>query len=118
MTNSITVVIPGKPIPQERPYVTRYGAFDRPKSKAEKKRIGLLFSVAKAKSNYQTAAGKVRVDVIFSGCNPASDLDNLQKLVLDSLKGIAWKDDKQVYEIHAYKRPGEEEKTTIIVEEI
>lgn len=31
------------------------------------------------------------------------DLDNVQKLLFDALKGHAWNDDKQIVEIHAYR---------------
>jgi crossover junction endodeoxyribonuclease RusA len=34
----------------------------------------------------------------------AGDLDNVLKVVLDSLKGLLWLDDKQVVEIHAYRK--------------
>lgn len=36
--------------------------------------------------------------------NSASDLDNAMKGLLDSLSGVLWKDDRQVVELHAYKR--------------
>ena len=34
-----------------------------------------------------------------------ADVDNLAKLVLDSLNGTAWEDDRQVHSIHARKYP-------------
>lgn len=36
------------------------------------------------------------------------DLDNTLKAVFDSCKGIAWIDDKQVVEIHAYREDDKE----------
>lgn len=35
------------------------------------------------------------------------DCDNVAKLVLDALNGIAWTDDKQVFELHVVKHPRE-----------
>ena len=32
------------------------------------------------------------------------DIDNIAKIVLDALNGVAYKDDKQVVELHCYKR--------------
>lgn len=45
------------------------------------------------------------VSVIFRAYRPrkAGDLDNTVKIVLDSVKGFLWHDDKQVEEIHAYR---------------
>lgn len=48
-------------------------------------------------------AGAVAVTVRFYRPRKAGDLDNLQKVALDALNGIAWKDDKQIVEIHAYR---------------
>ncbi len=61
----------------------------------------------------------VRVDIRFVLPKPASvkrdlpcvkpDLDNLVKLVLDALNGVAWTDDSQVVELHTskvYGQPG------------
>lgn len=46
------------------------------------------------------------VMVTFTAYRPKKqgDLDNLIKIIQDSLKGSAWHDDKQVVEIHAYRR--------------
>lgn len=46
------------------------------------------------------------VSVSFTAYRPrrTGDLDNLQKGLFDSLKGFAWIDDKQIIEIHAYRR--------------
>lgn len=45
------------------------------------------------------------------------DLDNLVKLVLDGMNGIAWADDKQVYELTAVARYGLDPRTVVTVTE-
>lgn len=112
------VRIPGKPIPQERPFVTRHGTFDRPRSKAEKNRIGFLLAAAKIAQKWQIAEGPVSVELFFYGCNPAADIDNLQKLVMDAAKGILWVDDRQVVGIRACKYPSHKDKATEITVEV
>lgn len=37
-------------------------------------------------------------------CTKKPDCDNIAKSILDSLNGIAYKDDSQIYEIHVTKR--------------
>ena len=46
------------------------------------------------------------------------DIDNLVKIVLDGLNGVAFMDDKQVIELYAIKRYSIEPRTEIMVEEI
>lgn len=48
-------------------------------------------------------AGPVMVSVTVYRKRRAGDLDNYQKVLLDSLKGIAFEDDSQVVEIHALR---------------
>ena len=38
----------------------------------------------------------------------AGDLDNTMKLPLDAIKGFAYHDDKQIVELHAYRRDDKE----------
>lgn len=46
------------------------------------------------------------VSISFKAYRPRKigDLDNLSKIIFDSLKGSAFLDDKQIVEIHAYRR--------------
>lgn len=50
--------------------------------------------------------GPVGSRMDFMGAHPLSDLDNLAKLVLDALNGVAWEDDRQVCLLHARKISG------------
>ena len=45
--------------------------------------------------------GDVIVSIDLYRARKAGDLDNRIKVTLDALNGIAWRDDKQVAEIHA-----------------
>ncbi len=46
------------------------------------------------------------------------DLDNFVKLVSDSLNGVAYKDDKQIKEIHAYLWYDKNERTEVEIKKI
>ena len=46
------------------------------------------------------------------------DVDNLVKTVLDALNGLAYEDDKQICELHAYKTYNETPRTCVRVREI
>lgn len=59
-----------------------------------------------AKSQYHkpviTAPVAVTIRFYF-GTKRTRDLDNQNKLILDALSGIVYKDDKQIQELHLYK---------------
>lgn len=46
------------------------------------------------------------------------DSDNIAKAILDSLNGIAYKDDKQVLALHIYKKWGGIEKAVVTITEL
>lgn len=50
----------------------------------------------------------VAVKMVLYRPRRSGDLDNRLKVVLDSLNGIAYEDDKQVVEIHAYRHDDKE----------
>lgn len=60
--------------------------------------------LAKAAGVHTPLAGDVAVTVTVYRPERRGDLDNRLKVLLDSLKGIAFEDDDQVVEIHAYRR--------------
>src|SRR3990167_10194280 len=99
----ITFIVPGKPVPQERRVHIRGGwAYDPPKSRAAKKAVRLI-AISAHKGRSEPSDYSFIVEMIFCGPHWGADVDNLSKLILDSLKGIWWKDDHQVTEINARK---------------
>lgn len=113
----IEFFIPGRPIPQERPFVTRRGAFDRPRSKARKAEIAIYARKAAVEQKWKMTDKPFGIHMLFNGARSNADLDNLSKLVMDSLSGILWKDDRQVMRIWAEKTagPGEEPSTLVLI---
>ncbi len=51
----------------------------------------------------QPLKGNVAVTIHVYRPQKSGDLDNRLKVLFDALRGIAWLDDKQIVEIHAYR---------------
>jgi crossover junction endodeoxyribonuclease RusA len=75
---------------------------------------------------YREAAGvraapleaQVQIGMLFCvGTRRRKDLDNMIKLILDALNGLAWKDDSQVVSIVATKRFEKPARTEVFVGE-
>jgi Holliday junction resolvase RusA-like endonuclease len=117
--------VPGVPVAQGRPRITTIGghprAYDPAKSASYKNYIALAASIVM--THRKPAEGPLSVEMHIALPVPASwskkksaealqnvvcptvkpDIDNLIKIVLDSLNGIVWHDDKQVVSIYASK---------------
>lgn len=108
--------IPGDPVPQGRPRAYRMGdsvrMFDPPKSVAWKKIVAQVAILHHA----TVLDGALVMRLTFYLPAPKSincpectmhtkrpDLDNLVKSIKDGLNGICYKDDSQVYLLHAVK---------------
>ena len=112
-------IIPGKPVPQERPYVTRTFTRDRPRSKNAKAYVWAIAVAARTESGAGVSRRPFRVSLNFCNANPNADLDNLCKLVLDGMKGVFWEDDRQVTQLMAFKvKDAHYTRTDVIVEEL
>lgn len=60
----------------------------------------------------------MKVDFCFRGKRD-KDIDSILKLLLDTLNGIMYKDDKQIIDLHIRKhRDQEEDEIVVLVEEI
>lgn len=115
----IRLVVPGRPVPAVR--MTQRSKFTSNQAGrylAYKNQIGW---VAKAARVQQTAA-PVEVSAIVYLCGGhEGDVDNYGKAMLDSLNGIAWKDDRQVRKLTVEKRQAQsaaEERAEIEIKEI
>lgn len=57
-----------------------------------------------AREGFKPLKGELEVSIRFYFCTQRRrDLDNMNKLVLDALTGIAWKDDSQIARLHLYR---------------
>lgn len=104
---SLSFTIPGIPIPQERPFVTRHGTFDRKRSKDAKKVIAqyALYALCEAKSKTLGPECKSQISIIarFFGVRPNADIDNCYKLVSDAIQGVLFYNDSQIWHVHMHK---------------
>lgn len=127
----------GKPLGKARPRVTRKGFTYTPKKTVNyenlirwtfqskfpnhkpyegyiEAEIKAIFDVPKSYSK------KKKLELLDGNCNydHTPDLDNIAKIVLDSLNGIAYKDDSQVTVLKVIKEYGEQAKIIIKLKEI
>lgn len=141
MTREISFVVPGEPSGKGRPRFTRVGklgvqAYTPAGTRAKETRIGYLARAALG--GLGPITGAVAVRIAASCCPPASwsrrkralalaggmtptskpDIDNVAKLVLDGLNGVAFVDDSQIIDLTASKRYGTDAHVAVWVREI
>jgi Holliday junction resolvase RusA-like endonuclease len=124
--------IPGPPTPKGRPRLGRHGVYTPQKTK-DAEALCKWF----ARSNCNLMSGPLSMKIRFGMPIPKSyskkkraeisagrlhhmktpDLDNLAKLVLDALNGIAYDDDKQIIELTVSKFYAETPGTVIKIKE-
>jgi len=126
MPKTLKFTIPGEPIPKARPRVLKSGHTYTPSRTKEYEEVVKLYckdAISRTDCDPSAYDGllKVRISQFYKIPKNASkikrqqmvdgdikplkrpDIDNVTKAVLDSLNGIAYKDDSQVCELHAYK---------------
>lgn len=132
---TISFKVPGVPVPQSRPRFTKQGrAYDTKACKAYKRQIAIA---AKAAMGAQKPLqGAIKCIMIFYMPIPKSlsqkrrreligefvtkrtgDIDNLSKIIMDSVSGIVYVDDSQVAVIHASKVYDDEPMVVVEFEE-
>lgn len=133
----IKFVVLGKPVAKARPRMTRQGFAYTPQKTvnyeslikytfqsefpSHKPFLGLIeanitciFDIPKSYSKKKT---KELLET-HNNYNHKPDLDNIAKIILDSLNGIAYKDDSQVTILHINKEYGNQAKVIVELEEI
>lgn len=125
----IEFIVPGEPQGKQRPKFTTIGGFARaytPKKTAEyEKKVKALYNMTAKQSGsrkfeedepvkieitayYKIPASVVKKDKLRMLAHKLlplkkPDIDNVVKIILDALNGVAWADDKQVAVIIAQK---------------
>lgn len=111
----INLVIPGRPVPKQRPRFSRTGHIYTPrKTKDYEDFVGW-----KAKEVItEPLTGDIALHIrVYVNRNVFADIDNIAKAIMDGLNGIAYKDDKQVVCLTVQRLRGEE-KVEIELEEV
>ncbi len=113
MKGAITVTIPGRPVPKDRPRVVRGNTYTPAATVAAEHRIALLARAAGARPIECPVA--VRAEFVFKDGRARADIDNLAKLVLDALNGVAFKDDRQVVSLEATIYRGQKDLSVVTI---
>lgn len=116
ITPTVTIEIPGQPVPKQRPIVNRLGVAHTPqKTKVYEGR--LAWEARFAMGVLEPLQGDLRVQLaIRSVDNRRSDIDNIIKSLLDGCNQIVWDDDSQIIDLHAtLERNSRNPGATIIV---
>lgn len=129
------LIIKDKPVPKERPRVTKGGWTYTPlktkvyermiKRLASQKathttdqpvRIALVFNFEVPRSWTKEKKTRARLGLVRHKYRP--DLDNLVKSVTDALNGVIYYDDSQIVSVSAHKKYAEENSIEITVTEL
>lgn len=118
---NLTFTIPGEPTAQGRPRFSTHGgfvkAYDPETSRNYKAYVKLLASEAMQRIGLTLTELPLGVEIIASvgilkeqALNGLQlpikkpDVDNVAKIILDSISGIVYKDDKQIIKLTVYKK--------------
>ena len=94
-------------------FLSKYNIETEPSTKPFKAKITAIFEPAKSLSKKRR---QEELSKVFY--TKKADADNIAKIILDSLNGIAYKDDAQVSLLIVEKDYGEENKVLVELEEI
>lgn len=104
----IHFTIDGEPVSKARARFTGYGsksrAYTPAKTKTAEERVAWAFRQAGGEFEPD---GEITFGVeltFYNGTRQRRDIDNMIKLILDGLNGVAWVDDTQVVQVSARKR--------------
>lgn len=91
------------PVPKGRPRFTRHGGVYTPKTTVDfEKAIGDAWREQIGETLFSEP---ITLFVNVGVMNMKKDLDNLVKSISDGLNKVAWIDDQQIIELHAWKYP-------------
>ena len=130
----IEITIPGQPVAQGRPRVTRFGTFDPQKSKDYKAFVGycaldkkppvpldgpLTVRIDAYMGVPPSWSKKKREQAISGELKPTGrpDVSNIVKCVEDALTGIIWRDDAQIVCLSVLKRYSDNPRVEVVINE-
>ena len=114
MNDEVVIIVRGNPLPKQSfVYTSNGGGYTKKSIKEWQETVG--WKAQQEMINRQIFECPVEVNITFwRKDNVRTDVDNLSKNVLDSLKGIVFSDDCQVVQLHLSKRVNRENPGCII----
>ena len=91
-----------RPVPKGRPRLGNGHAYTPERTRVYEQQVAWAYKQAGGTLH----EGPLAVTMVFRAKTWPGDLDNLVKAVLDALNGIAWRDDRQIRELHAALETG------------
>lgn len=133
----ISFVVMGKPVAKARPRLNKFGYTYTPETTVNYENL-VRYTFQSEFPNHKPFEGYIEANItaIFdipksyskkktkellethNNYNHKPDCDNLAKIILDSLNGIAYKDDAQVTILHINKEYGEQAKVIVELKEV
>ncbi|KKL26395.1 hypothetical protein LCGC14_2395750 [marine sediment metagenome] len=118
MPRSITLSLPGDPVPAPRPRFGQGGTY-MPERYTDYK-LGLAWAFKAEMGRKKPMRGPLIIVLNFYRKTRGKvDIDNLEKTVLDAGNGVVWEDDSQIVEMHSRKVLGcADPRVEVMLEEI
>lgn len=126
--------IPGEPTGKARPRVTRWGAHNTEKTVLYENLVKMcyqeqcgtytekpVYAIVSVYYGIPKSTPKKNIEHMLNGkIRPCKkpDIDNICKIIFDALNGVAYKDDTQIFEVHAVKQYGEVPRVAVELVEV
>jgi Holliday junction resolvase RusA-like endonuclease len=109
----LRMTIPGDPIPKGRPRFAHGHAYTPRRTRQAERAIAILARTHLSIGERWPVDGPLAITLSFH-CRRASDLDNLIKLVADTLQGVVYKNDRQIVVLNAARHDASKDPRTEI----
>lgn len=129
----MTFILWGEPVGKGRPRFWQGHAVTPPKTKAYEKEVARIYKMYGGEMMSgpvriavtawyripKSASKKLKHQMEIGEARPTKkpDIDNVMKIIMDGLTGVAYEDDKQVVEFRIDKFYDYEPKVTVLIEE-
>lgn len=131
----IRLIIPGEPMGKQRPRVTRFGTYTPKKTVEYENWVKTCYTLSETRDKLEgtikaeikaymsipkSTSKKKRQEMLEGKIRPTKkpDVDNMAKIILDSLNKLAFDDDKQIVECSIEKWYGEEPRVEVTLSEV
>jgi len=99
---SLRFEVPVTPVPKARPRIVNGHAYTPRRTSDFERAVAACALEARARAGWDMLEGPVTVDMTFVRLRANADVDNAVKAVLDAVRGVLFRDDRQVVGVAAW----------------